>query len=115
MCTTCSIHTSKSTANEHKSTHALFLFASRGHDSKQPLDASCQHSFPFSLTKTNTSTNTKAKKNAKAKAKKNTKTSQTSADTRTNIDSHTNTNTNTNTDKKGNMSKTLLYVIISIA
>ena len=70
------MHTSKSTAKEHKSTHALFLFASRGHDGKQPLDASCQYSFPFSLTKkkTNTNTNTKAKKNTKtkknAKAKK---------------------------------------------
>ena len=76
MCTT-----SKSTAKEHKSTHALFLFASRGHDSKQPLDASCQHSFPFSLTKIKTNTNT-----------------NTRADTKTNTDTHT--KTNTNTDKK---------------
>ena len=84
MCTT-----SKSTAKEHKSTHALFLFASRGHDSKQPLDASCQHSFPFSLTKIKTNTNTKVKKNTNTKTR---------ADTKTNTDTHT--KTNTNTDKK---------------
>ena len=90
MCTT-----SKSTAKEHKSTHALFLFASRGHDSKQPLDASCQHSFPFSLAKINTNTNTKAKKN--------TKTSQTNADAKTKT--YALTNTKTNTDEKTNCLK----------
>ena len=85
MCTA-----SKSTGKEHKSTHALFLFASRGHDSKQPLDASCQHSFPFSLIKIKTNTNTKVKINAKI--------SQTRADTKTNTDTHT--KTITNADKK---------------
>ena len=83
-------NTSKSTAKEHKSTHALFLFASRGHDSKQPLDASCQHSFPFSLIKIKTNTNTKVKINVKTR--------QTRADTKTNTDTHT--KTNTNTDKR---------------
>ena len=88
MCTTCSIHTCKSTTKEHKSTHALFLFASRGHDSKQAHDASCQHSFPFSLIKIKTNTN------SKVKIKINVKTRQTRADTKTNTDTHTKTITN---------------------
>ena len=87
MCTT-----SKSTAKEQKSTHALFLFASRGHDSKQRLDASCQHCFPFSLIKIKTNTN------SKVKIKINVKTRQTRADTKTNTDTHT--KTITNADKK---------------
>ena len=81
-------NTSKSTAKEHKSTHALFLFASRGHDSKQPLDASCQHSFPFSLTKIKINTNIKVKKNAK--------TSHTRTDAKTIRDTHTKTMANQN-------------------